>query len=139
LMRLSREERHFMGIQRVARIATVDPNGTPHVVPVCFALEENTLYVASDYGSRKIRNLRANEKISVIVDEYEEDWKKLKGVYLTGVAEIVEPGPEFSKARSLLKEKYPQYTSLPIKEGETAIIKILPRKAVSWGLAKQHG
>jgi len=133
----STDEYRFTRKQRVARIATLDPKGFPHVAPVCYASDESDIYVASDYGSRKTTNLRINKKVSITIDEYDEDWTNLKGVHILGVAEIVESGPRFKKAKNLLEAKYPQYASLPIKEGETAIIRISPRKVVSWGLTKR--
>ena len=100
---------------RVARLATVDAGGRPHLVPFCFVLEGNEVLSAVDAkpkSSRRLRrleNVRANPTVSVLVDHYEEDWGKLWWVRLDGRAEVVEPGPRSDRALDLLAGKYRQY------------------------------
>src|SRR5665213_932375 len=72
----------------VARLAPVDADGRPHIVPICFALDEQTLYFAVDSkpkqttNLKRLRNIAANPAISVLVDHYEADWDKLWWVRL---------------------------------------------------------
>ena len=82
---LSSEVREFVQSQRVARLATVDATPRPHVVPVCFALVEDRLYIAIDEKPktgrperlRRLRNIRVNPGVQVLVDEYDDDdWTK---------------------------------------------------------------
>ena len=100
---------------RVARLATVDAGGRPHLVPFCFVLEGDEVLSAVDAkpkSSRRLRrleNVRANPTVSVLVDHYEEDWGKLWWVRLDGRAEVVEPGPRSDRALALLAGKYRQY------------------------------
>jgi PPOX class probable F420-dependent enzyme len=99
----------------VARLATVDPQGRPHVVPICFAIEGDTLYTAVDEKPKRtrklqrLRNIEANPRVEVVIDEYDEDWSKLWWVRLRGTARIVDdPRPI-----ELLTAKYPQYRERP--------------------------
>jgi PPOX class probable F420-dependent enzyme len=100
---------------RVARLATVDPTGRPHVVPICFAIEGDMLYSAVDEKPKRTRRLRrltnieANPAVEVLIDHYDEDWATLWWVRLRGRARIVED----ARALKLLAAKYPQYRDRP--------------------------
>lgn len=104
---------------RVARLATVDPDGRPHLVPIVFALDGGTLYSAVDHKPkrsrrlRRIENARARPDVTVLVDHYEEDWRRLWWIRLRGRARVLEEGDEHDRALALLTEKYPQYTDAP--------------------------
>ena len=104
---------------RVARLATIDPDGRPHVVPMCFALSGGVLYSAVDRKPkrsrdlRRLRNVRERGWATVLVDHYEEDWSALWWVRLRGRARVLEDGAEFRDALALLTEKYPQYRREP--------------------------
>ena len=100
---------------RVARLATTDPDVRPHLVPIVFALDGDTLYSAVDRKpkrSRKLRrieNARARPDVTVLVDHYEEDWARLWWIRLRGRARVLDDGQERERALELLAEKYPQY------------------------------
>jgi PPOX class probable F420-dependent enzyme len=100
---------------RVARLATVDASGRPHLVPICFAIEGDTLYTAVDEKPKRTRrlqrlaNIEANPTVEVLIDHYEDDWSLLWWVRLRGVARIVED----PHAVELLVAKYPQYRAQP--------------------------
>jgi PPOX class probable F420-dependent enzyme len=104
---------------RVARLATIDPDGRPHLVPIVFALDGETLYSAVDAKPkrsrrlRRIENARARPGVTVLVDRYEEDWSRLWWVRLRGRARVLDAGAEAERALRLLAEKYPQYGSSP--------------------------
>jgi PPOX class probable F420-dependent enzyme len=104
---------------RVARLATTDPSGRPHVVPICFALDGETLYTAVDRKRKRSRNLkrlanvRAHPIVEVLVDHYEDDWEKLWWVRLRGRGRVLERGPEHDRGLALLAAKYPQYREQP--------------------------
>ena len=101
--------------QRVARLATVDPAGRPHVVPICFVLDGDTLYTVVDEKPKRtrrlqrLRNIEANPQVEVLIDEYDEDWSRLWWVRLRGTARVVED----PRAVELLAAKYPQYRERP--------------------------
>jgi PPOX class probable F420-dependent enzyme len=100
---------------RVARLATLDADGRPHVVPITFALAGETLYSAVDAkpkSSRKlhrIENARRRPDVTVLVDHYEEDWARLWWVRLRGRARVLEAGDEAERALALLVAQYEQY------------------------------
>ncbi len=112
-----REMRHWIKTAMVARLATVGPDGRPHIVPITFAPADGSLYFAVDQKPKRTRNLQrlrnivANPGVSVLVDHYEDDWSSLWWVRVDGTARIVEEGPEFDEAISLLTARYEQYRS----------------------------
>jgi len=104
---------------RVARMATSGPGGRPHVVPVCFALDGDTIYFAVDGKPKRTRalkrlgNIAANPAVSLLVDHYEDDWAKLWWVRMDGQARVVADGAESSKAIELLVARYARYRASP--------------------------
>ena len=104
---------------RVARLATTDPDGRPHLVPIVFALDGDTLYSAVDAKPkrsktlRRIENARERPDVTILVDHYEDDWSRLWWIRLRGRARVLDEGPELERAFALLREKYPQYGNEP--------------------------
>lgn len=104
---------------RVAHLATIDSEERPHLIPVCFALDEETLYSAVDRKPktsirlRRLDNIRQHPAVTVLVDNYEEDWSRLWWVRLRGEARVIEEGPERDRALRLLLNKYAQYQEAP--------------------------
>src|SRR5215831_15775439 len=104
---------------RVARLATIDPDGRPHLVPIVFALEGDTLYSAVDRKPkrsrrlRRIENARARPDVTVLVDRYDDDWSRLWWIRLRGRARVLDGGDEHDRALELLREKYEQYRAEP--------------------------
>jgi len=119
---------------QVVRVATVDAQATPHVVPVCAVLDDNRLYFGTGTDARKVRNLRANPWASVVADDYTETWDGLRGVMVTGAATLHSGGPRFRRARKLLYAKYPQYeTEAALEEKDSLIVEISPASVFAWG------
>jgi PPOX class probable F420-dependent enzyme len=104
---------------RVAHLATTDSDGRPHLVPIVFALDGDTLYTAVDAKPkrsrtlRRIENARERPQVAVLVDRYAEDWSRLWWVRLRGRARVLEGGEEADRALALLVEKYEQYRDAP--------------------------
>ena len=104
---------------RVARLATIDPDGRPHLVPIVFALDGDTLYSAVDRKPkrsrtlRRIENARVRPDVTILVDHYSEDWSALWWIRLRGRARVLDDGEERERALALLQEKYPQYRDEP--------------------------
>lgn len=121
---------------RIARLATTDPDGRPHLVPIVFAIEGNTLYSAVDRKPkrsrilRRIENARTRPHVTLLVDHYEEDWQQLWWIRLRGRARVLDDGTERDRALALLCEKYPQYTDTP-PDGPVLAIDIVERRTWS--------
>ena len=104
---------------RVARLATIDPDGRPHLVPIVFAVDGDTLYSAVDRKPkrsqtlRRIENARVRPDVTILVDHYDEDWTQLWWIRLRGRARVLDDGDEREHALALLREKYPQYRDEP--------------------------
>jgi PPOX class probable F420-dependent enzyme len=129
-------ERTFIAAHRVARLATVDARGRPHVVPVVYAFDGACLYLPVDgkpkrVGARRlrrVRNLQANAHASLVIDDYAEDWRQLAWVQIHGRAQIADEGPLFAAGVTELRRKYPQYETLPI----ALVIVITPTGVTYW-------
>jgi PPOX class probable F420-dependent enzyme len=133
----------FIREHRVARLATADASGQPSVIPICYVLEGGCLYSALDEKPKnveparlkRVRNIRANPRVSLVIDDYSEDWGRLAYVQVKGLAEIIEPGGgrpgEHERAVLMLKEKYPQYRLMAIEA--RPVIKITPTRVKRWG------
>lgn len=131
--KLTKEESRFVKLQDVGRLATIDANGFPHSVPICPVLVNGKLYLASETGAKKVRNIQADSHVTIVFDVYSDSWKKLRGVMLQGEARIVNSS-EFNKKRSKLYEKYPQYKKVsPIEAEDSVIVEVLPIRKFSWG------
>jgi PPOX class probable F420-dependent enzyme len=104
---------------RVARLASVRPDGRPHVVPCCFALDGNTVYSVVDAKPkstlelRRLENIRVNPAVALVIDHYTEDWTALWWVRLDGTAQVIASGDERDEALECLRSKYRQYVREP--------------------------
>ena len=109
--------RELLGGARVARFATIAPDGRPRLVPICFALAGDVLYHAVDHKPKATRrlarlaDLAADPRATVLADHYEENWSALWWVRADGRARVLEDvgDPESARALELLAERYAQY------------------------------
>ncbi len=128
---LSEPQRAFLLAHRVARLATADGHGQPHLVPVCFALEDGTAYIAVDdkpkrspaRALKRLRNIAENPAVALTVDRWDEDWSRLAWVMVRGRAEILEAGAEHDRAHALLRARYRQYRDMTL--GAVIAIRII--------------
>jgi len=99
----------------VARLATVDATGAPHLVPITFAMDGNRIVSAVDAKPkrggrlRRLENITGNPRVSLLVDHYHDDWRRLWWVRADGTARIVDDGPELVRALELLRGRHVQY------------------------------
>jgi PPOX class probable F420-dependent enzyme len=136
---VSEREREFLATRRVAHLATADRGAIPHVVPVCFALADETLYITVDEkpkrvsgrALKRIRNIAENPAVAVIADRYDEDWTRLGWVILHGRAEILTEGTEHDAAQALLRSRYPQLGAMQIAQHPVIAVRIA--RTTSWG------
>ena len=104
---------------RSAVLGTVDGRGRPHLVPIVFARREDRLYTAVDRKPKTTRrlkrlsNIKANPQVSVLVDNYTDDWAGLWWIRLDGAAEVIRSGPRLRQGLALLADKYAAYAIDP--------------------------
>lgn len=108
----------------VAVLATVRADGAPHTVPVVFAVDVNTdgvtVYTAVDakrkstHRLRRLANIAANPRVSMLVDHYDADWTQLWWVRADGVATVHDRGEPMATGYALLRRKYPQYERIAL-------------------------
>ena len=126
---------------RVGRLATAGGDGRPLVVPVCYVFDGTHIYSAVDGKPkrtrelRRLRNIVENPQISLVVDEWDEDWARLRYVIVEGRADVLTDGSEFARAIDLLVAKYPQYRTLGLSRESGAVIRITPDRILPWKYA----
>jgi PPOX class probable F420-dependent enzyme len=128
----------------IARLATITPDGTPHLVPVVFAVDadpqdgHDVVYTAVDakpkttHRLRRLLNIESNPQVSLLVDHYADDWTQLWWVRADGVAAIHADGQAMDTGYRLLRAKYRQYQSVPLNG---PVIAIIVRRWSSWQAA----
>jgi PPOX class probable F420-dependent enzyme len=125
---------------RVARLATVDRAGNPHLVPICFAVDTDnhndridTIYSAVDAKPKttpdlkRLRNIEHNPRVTLLVDHYEDDWTQVWWVRVDGTATVQETSEH---GRQLLTQKYRQYAAAPESLGRIVVVEAT--KWTSW-------
>ena len=136
---LTDHDRRFLAERPVARLATVDRHGLPHVVPICFLVTDDTLYFTIDEKPKagdgrdlkRLRNLAENNQAAVIVDRYADDWSLLGWVMLRGQAEILKDGAEHDKAQAGLRDRYPPYRAMQL--AQLPVVAIRLQRVSRWG------
>ena len=125
----------FLKRQRVARLGTISGDGSVHVVPICYVFDGKAIYIGTEANSKKVKNIRNNNNVTLLVDVYYEDWSRLQSLMIQSRAEIIEKGKEFNYARRLLYNKYRQYKKeAPLEEGDSVIIKIKPERVIAYNI-----
>lgn len=144
MSQLTDADSRFLETARIARLATADAGGRPHVIPVCFAFDGERIYIVLDQKPksveltrlRRVRNILDNPQASLVVDHYAEDWQTLRYVIAFCNAQLLEGGEsEASNAVSMLRSKYPQYRQMCL-DGNP-VIKLTPYRYTAWSLAGQ--
>ena len=125
---------------RRAVLATIAPDGSPRLVPIAYAYLDGVIYsaldekpkrVADPHDLARVRDITERPQVSVLVDEWDEDWTKLAWRRLNGRASILEPGDaEHPVAVRLLRERYPQYAEHRLED--RPVIRIAVERSVSW-------
>ena len=131
----------FILSHAVARLATADKNGQPHVIPFCYAFDGGHFYFVVDEKPKRqtgkplkrIRNMLENPQVSLVIDDYNDDWTQLAYVLVTGSAQLVEDESEYDAALTLLRGRYPQYRVMPLSFPHNTMVRIEPQKVLAWG------
>ena len=136
---LSVRERRFIETRRIGHLATADARSAPHVVPVCFGLVDDTLYITidrkpkrtTDRPLKRLANILENPQAAIVFDHYDEDWRRLAWVMLHGRAEILTAGDEHARAQALLQARYTQLAAMALDGLPVIAIRI--ERVASWG------
>ena len=135
---LSEDQARFLASCRVGHLATADARGIPHLVPVCFAVSEGSLYITIDQkpkgdprALKRLRNITENPIAAFVADRYDEDWTRLGWVMLRGRAEILVEGAEHARAQDVLRARYPQLNAMDI--AALPVIAMRIERVTSWG------
>ena len=124
---------------RIAHLATAAANGQPHVVPICFVYDGKYFYSPIDEKPKQVapsklkrlKNIAANPNVALVIDHYDEDWRKLAYVLIFGRARVINRGIAHRRAIRLLRRKYPQYRRMAIDQRPLIVITIL--RFTAWG------
>lgn len=142
---LSDAERVFLAEARHAVLATIAPDGRPRLVPICHVVEavrpvlwtpldEKPKAIADVAGLARIRDIRRDGRVTVLVDRWDDDWARLAWLRCDGAATLVEPeagGAERAAAIAALRAKYPQYGTHDLEN--RPIIRVAIARSRSWG------
>ena len=125
---------------RVARLATLDAERRPHMVPICFAYDGSVFYSAIDRKPKRVapsrlarlKNIKETPQVALLVDQYDEDWTRLWYVLVRGEAELVSASAEHKRAIQRLRAKYPQYDTDMLAD-DAPVLRITPVRITAWG------
>ncbi|MEW6282231.1 MAG: TIGR03668 family PPOX class F420-dependent oxidoreductase [Candidatus Eremiobacterota bacterium] len=138
------EAREFLEAHRVGHLATAGADGAPHVVPVCYALDDHAVYFIADAKPKRgrarelvrLRNLQANPRAALVVDDYGEDWTRLAWVLVRGPAGLVQTPAQHAQALERLRARYPQYRDMRLEDPqEHPVVRIQPEIIRVWRAA----
>jgi nitroimidazol reductase NimA-like FMN-containing flavoprotein (pyridoxamine 5'-phosphate oxidase superfamily) len=127
---LKASQLNFLKKHDLCRVGTASKKSMPHVTPVIYALDGENPVITIEYGEKKLRNLKENSQVCILVDEYHPN----RGLMIQGECTIYEKGKEYLRLLKILFEKFEYYRNNPWGEGESPILKITAKKVVSWGI-----
>ena len=128
--KLNPKQKKYLASHEVGRLAVASKDWMPHVTPIIYAMDGACPVLATDYGTRKLKILKENNKAGLVVDTIRPN----KGVMIQGTCEIYERGKEFLRLLNVLTDRLEYYRKNPWGEGESPILRITPENIVSWGL-----
>lgn len=110
-------------------LATVRPDGFPQATTVSYAHDGLSLYAGIGKHSQKAHNIRHNNKVSLTINLPYDDWREIKGLSMSALAEVLEDGPGVDTAKACLLRRFPQiaeWSDAPMA-GDMAFLKITPQ------------
>ena len=96
-------------------------------------MKNGFFYFASDYDTKKYRNLEKNNKAALVIDVYNSSVNNNRAVIVQGITELIKSGNEFKRLYKIFEKKFEWVRNDPWKEGEAPFVKLKPSKKVSWG------
>jgi len=142
VQKISGAVRKKLELARVGRLATVDAQGVPHIVPVCFVYQNWVFYTAIDLKPKRVessrlarlRHIQAAPQVALLIDKYDDDWSQLWYVLARGKAKLVPDSAKRERAAAIrrLRAKYPQYAAGMLADN-AILIRITPERIICWG------
>ena len=140
-MTIPQSVQRFINTHVVARLATADSNGQPHVIPFCYVFDGERVYFVVDQKPKRqtgkpikrIRNMLENPYAAIVIDDYDDDWTQLAYVLITGTTALVDNETEYDRLLVLLRERYPQYWGMELTFANNSMVRITPTKVHAWG------
>ena len=131
-LRYTKNEEKFLLENEACRMAT-SHNDIPHISPVTYIYKDGFFFIATDYNTRKYKNIKTNKKIALSVDIYDSSVEN-KAIIIQGDVDIIERGQEFKDLYQIFNARFEWVRRDPWKEGEAPFLKIKPLKKVTWGI-----
>lgn len=137
------ETRRFLETHRVGHLATAGADGAPHVVPVCYALDDAAVYFVADLKPKRgparalarLRNLRENPRAALVVDDYDDAWAQLAWVMVRGPASVLHDTAAHHDALARLRVRYPQYRAMALDDPDAhPIVRIVAARVTAWSV-----
>ncbi len=132
-------DRAFAERHRIAHLATADATGVPHVIPICYALVGAAFYFVVDdkpkrtrTGLKRLRNIAVNPQVALVIDDYDEDWTRLAYLLVRGRAAVVQAQAEYTTVLAALRQRYPQYRTMPLTPDTHPMVRIVPEHQHLW-------
>ena len=129
MVKFTPREEAFLKSNELCRLATASKEGRPQVTPVMYALDGIGFVIAVDYGTKKLKNVKENPNVALVVDRL----RPTRAVTVEGTCEVHEKGVEYLRLLDLLMTRFEFYRKNPWGEGESPIFRVTPNKVVSWG------
>jgi PPOX class probable F420-dependent enzyme len=135
-----RQLSHLLEVWPVARLASVGPQQQPHLVPIVFVVLDGAIYSPVDGKPKRngvlqrMRNVAAHASVSLLLDQYDDDWDRLWWVRIDADAEVVtEPDAQMlQRVAAALRRKYPQYASVEPFAGVPTVLRLQPTRHTAW-------
>jgi PPOX class probable F420-dependent enzyme len=139
-MPLSADAGTFLDAHAVGHLATVRPDGTPHVVPLCYGRIGDRIYFVADEkpkrrGARalqRLANLAVTPRAALIVDDYDADWRRLAYLLVDLDTAMVDDPAEYDEALAVLRARYPPYRTMPLSRERNPVVRMTVRRWHLW-------
>lgn len=131
--------RELVDSLEVARLATVEADGQPHVVPICFVVQRDALYSVVDakpkrhpLSLKRLQNIATNPRATVVADRYDTDWSRLAWAMLSGRASVVDDDAEYTDVIARLKVKYSPYRTMRFARATQPLLRLQIENVRFW-------
>ncbi len=136
------QQAHVLAVSPVARLASIGADGRPHQVPIVFVAVDGTIYSPVDGKAKRsavsselqrISNVARNASVSLLLDHYDADWRRLWWLRIDADAEVVVgPSAPLDGIAAALRGKYPQYASVDVFTGKPTVLRMTPLRHTAW-------